>query len=121
MRVVLDTSALWVAHVWDDILAQPQEYVLPAIAFAERARQYAERGVAVEVLWARLQQAGIVVEAMGAVEASRYFAKLPRGRLEALGRDAFIAGHVGPDDVLWTSDVDDFIELGVPLSQVILV
>jgi hypothetical protein len=56
---------------------------------------------------------GIEVEPFGQDEARRFAARLDDARWARLARDAMVAGHLRPGDLLWTTDPHDFAELGV--------
>lgn len=119
MRVVLDTNALFDREAMLQLAATRKRIILPAVAFAERARQLQRAGRSLEELWQVLEVGKISLESFGADEALRR----PLHAIEdkawgRLARDAFIAGHVGPGDMLWTKDVEDFVAVGVPRDQI---
>lgn len=120
MRIVVDTGVFFRPDALRALAALPHEVVVPAVAFAERARQLAKRGVAAERLLALLDELGLRVEPFGPEEALRHAARMTDdARWRALARDAMIAGHLRAGDVLWTTDPKDFLELGVPKEQVV--
>lgn len=115
MRIVLDTGVLWRPAAIRDLATSPHEIVLPAVAFAERLRQLAGQGRPPGPFEALIARMGITVEPFGKTEARRFVPRLTDDdRWRRLARDAMIAGHVGPDDVLWTTNPKDFHALGVP-------
>lgn len=119
-RIVIDNDVLWKPEALARLRAISGSKVLPALAFGERARQYALQGRSLETLRALLSDAGVFIEPMGPVEAARCTINVRNGAdWHHLNRDAFIAGHVGPGDVLWTGDVADFVKVGVPRSRIV--
>ncbi len=119
MRIILDTNVLFHRRACQLLANKPDDLVLPAVAFAERVRQVQRRGGTVEELWRTLAKAGIEVESFGVEEALlRPWKHLDDRSWLRLARDAMIAGHVGPGDMLWTSDVDDFVAVGVARGQI---
>ncbi len=94
--------------------------VVPVVVYAERRRQLAKAKAALDDFDRLLDEIGVTLEALGPDEAIRFTSELVDDRKwTRLARDAFIAGHVGPDDRLFTTNPRDFIELGVPETQVI--
>jgi len=121
-RIVVDTNVLWDAGALLRLQESGRPLVLPAVAFAERARQFKARGWSLQSLWKILEKVGLVVEPLGPVEAVRFAMDLQDNQHWArLSRDAFIAGHVGPGDTLWTRDVEDFVAVGVPRGQIVAI
>jgi predicted nucleic acid-binding protein len=119
MRIVLDTGILWDKPALERLRQESGPIVLPAVAFTERARQFVRQGRSVEELWRQLEEGGFEVEPFAAENGLRYAARLDDARWGRLARDALIAGHVGPDDVLWTQNPKDFLALGLPSDQVV--
>lgn len=120
VRIVLDTGVFFRPAALRALATVPNEVVVPAVAFAERARQLTKRGVALARFEGLLEEMGFRVEPFGPEEALRFAAGLvDDARWRSLARDAMIAGHLRPSDVLWTTDPKDFLELGVPPAQVV--
>jgi predicted nucleic acid-binding protein len=119
MRIVLDTSVLWDKPALERLRKEPGDIVLPAVAFTERARQFVRQGRPVAELWRQLAEGGFEVEAFGAEHGLRHAARLDDAAWARLARDALIAGHVGPGDVLWTKNPKDFLAVGLPREQVV--
>ncbi|MHB8584884.1 MAG: hypothetical protein ACYDDF_03490 [Thermoplasmatota archaeon] len=122
MRVVLDTGVLYRPAALRRLAAEAWPVVLPATAFLERARQRSrDRTGDMETLESFLTAMGMRIEPFGPEEARRSH-RLVRARTDAewrrMARDAQIAGHVGADDILWTTNPRDFLALGVPAAQV---
>lgn len=118
-RVVLDTNALFDRAALASLRDHLGDIVLPAVAFAERARQLRRQGRDVDELWGILERGRIRVESFGPDEAlSRPLHAIPDAAWGRLARDAFIAGHVGDADVLWTRDVEDFVAVGLPRARI---
>lgn len=121
-RIVLDTGVLWRPAALDALRPDRRAGILPAIAYTERARQFWARGWPVEDLDLLLAENAIDVEPFEKRHGLRYAARIgDEDRWHRWSRDAMIAGHVGPDDELWTTNPRDFIDLGVPPEQVVAV
>lgn len=120
MSIILDTGVLWRPQALDRLQGQRAPLVLPSVALAERARQYRKKGWPVDRLLQDLDDNGISIETLGPLEALRRAPSvLDDVRWQRHCRDALIAGHIGPDDMLWTTNPRDFLELGVPPDQVV--
>ena len=120
MRIILDTGVFF----YPEALAMMRWYaapiIVPSVVFAERARQLARIGVHEEALREKLDTFGATIEALGPAEATRFATRITDDKKWArLARDAFIAGHVRDDDRLFTTNVADFVEVGVPESQIL--
>lgn len=119
MRAILDTSALFRPAALADLARQAADMVLPAVAYAERLRQVSLRGQRKQEFDAFLVEMGVRIEPFGPDEAARFVPGLVDGPTwERLARDAMIAGHLGPGDLLWTTNPKDFLVLGVPKDQI---
>lgn len=122
VRIVVDTGVFFRPAALRRLAEVPYLVVVPAVAFAERVRQLAKKGVAAEDFHALLDRLGFHVEPFGAEEALRV---APHVKDDAewrrLARDALIAGHLRAGDLLWTTDPEDFLRLGVPKEQVLAV
>lgn len=120
LRIILDTGVLWRPRALEGALRLGARLVVPAVAFGERARQLQGQGVAVLQFLRSLARYGASVEPMGIAEASRYAPYIrDAASWHRLSRDAFIAGHVGRDDLLWTTNPRDFVAVGVPARQIV--
>ena len=120
VRIVVDTGVFFRPDALRALAQAPHPVVVPAVAFAERARQLRKKGVGPGDLLELLDRLDFQVEPFGPEEALRYAPGLADdGRWRALARDAMIAGHLRPSDVLWTTDPKDFLDLGVPSAQVL--
>jgi predicted nucleic acid-binding protein len=119
MRIVLDTGVLFEPRALRHAVASGLRVILPAVAFAERARLVRDAG-SVDVLVHWLHRARIDVEPFGASQAIR-LAKftLPEADWSRHARDALIASHLGPADQLWTGNVRDFVKVGIPPAAII--
>lgn len=118
-RIVIDTGVLWVPRALSILGQLADDIVLPAVAYAERARQYREVGRSLDRLDALLRRHRVIVEPMDAghaLAASEWTSD--RGLWQKHGRDALIAGHIGLHDVLWTTNPRDFIALGFPEDKI---
>jgi hypothetical protein len=122
MRIIIDTGVLWVPQALRALAALSFDRILPAVAFAQRSRQIAKAGRSPDELQEILDRCGIQVEALSGARAARFSIGLTDDNDWArLARNALIAGHLGPDDVLWTTDPEDFRELGVSPKQILIV
>jgi hypothetical protein len=120
VRIILDTGVFFRPEALRRLSGMPHLVVVPAVAFAERARQLAKRGVGPDAFLDVLDRLGFHVEPFGPEEALRFAPGLADdGRWRALARDAMIAGHLRPADLLWTTDPKDFLELGVPKDRLV--
>lgn len=120
MVVVVDTNILWDTAALARLRDCAQPAVLPAVALAERARQLLIQGRALDELWGTLHQAGIDVVPMMRDQAIRCGElRVPDNLWSRHARDAMIAGHVGPDDVLWTKNPKDFLAVGLPPERIL--
>jgi len=122
VRLVVDTGVLWRPLALKKLAESGLRVVVPAVVFAERARQVAKRGGTAAALREALGLLGFEVEALEPSMAARYAVTvLDDNDWRRLSRDALIAGHLQPDDRLWTTNPKDFAMIGVPLDQVIVV
>jgi predicted nucleic acid-binding protein len=121
-RIVLDTSALWSKDSLQRLqAAEEEDGILPAVAFTERARQIVDAGRSVQELWDVIARSRIMVESFRPEHGLRFAASLDDVTWRRHARDAMIAGHVGPDDVLWTKNPKDFLAVGLRADQVVAV
>ncbi|MEA3201026.1 MAG: hypothetical protein QOE90_2454 [Thermoplasmata archaeon] len=118
MRIVLDTGVFFRPAVLRELAAaEDADVVVPAVVLAERRRQLALAGRRPEELLEILEGNGFAIEPLGRDEAMRVpLADDARWRRHA--RDALIASHVGPVDVLWTTNPRDFLAFGLAPAQV---
>lgn len=122
MRIVVDTSILWKPGALSRLAHEAGDHVVPAVAYAERARQYAQTGRSIGQLDETLASFDLSVEAFTREFALRFVPRLTDDEdWKRLDRDAMIAGHVGPADVLWTANVKDFLAVGLREDQVVAV
>lgn len=114
LNLVLDTNALWngplvrgLARAREEGLQRfgELEVVLPAIAFAERARQLAQDDDSMRLFRQLLGDIGAKIEPFGVQEGERLASrKPPRTVWRAHARDLLIAAHVHRDRVAVTGD-----------------
>lgn len=98
----------------------PDPVVVPAVVFTERARQIRRDGRDVAELEAALEANEFVVEAHGPEEARRFAVTITDDDdWRRLARDAMIAGHVRDEDVLWTTNPDNFLDVGLEVEQIL--
>ncbi|HEX2021368.1 MAG TPA: hypothetical protein VHH36_01540 [Candidatus Thermoplasmatota archaeon] len=119
MRLVLDTSAFYYARALRRV-PRGDRVIVPAVAFAERARQLKRDGRASPAAFhGSLADRGWKVEAFREEHALRaaHLAPVDDARWQDLARDVLVAAHVRPDDVLLTANVGDFLALGLPAAR----
>lgn len=120
MRVILDTGVFYHPEALDMLRWYAAPVVVPVVVYAERRRQLAKANADLGEFDQLLDEMGVTLEAMGPTEATRFTSTLVDDRVwTRLARDSFIAGHVGPEDRLFTTNPRDFLELGLPETQVI--
>lgn len=120
MRIVVDTNVLWNLEAVARLAEQPADLVVPAVVYAERLRQFAKQRVPRQRLDDHLARNRCHVEPFGTDEAARFVPRLTDDKAwRRLDRDAMIAGHVGPADVVWTSNPKDFLAVGLREDQVV--
>lgn len=121
MRIVLDTNVLFDRAALLALADDPRPKVLPAVAFAERARQRRrDHGEPPERLRRWLESMDIAIEPLGPDEADRVAAEVvsdPTWSRHA--RDALIAGHVRELDELWTHNAKDFRAVGLDERRIV--
>jgi predicted nucleic acid-binding protein len=119
MAIVIDTNVLWHPEVLD--LLEDEDVVVPSLVVLERCRQLRARGRDPVELLRNLDRLGWRVEPHDAEHALRsaLLAPLDDKAWLKLARDAIIAGHVGPADVLWTFNAKDFRALGMAKERVV--
>lgn len=122
LRVILDTSVLWKPEALSRLPSVPRRIVVPAVVYAERLRQFAKRDLPKARLDDHLRSIKGFVEPFGEREAARFVPRLTEDAdWKRLDRDAMIAGHVGPADVVWTANPKDFLAVGLREDQVVAV
>jgi predicted nucleic acid-binding protein len=120
MRIILDTGALFQSVALRTLKDDSADVIVPAVAYAERLRHFAVNGASQTDLDSYLARMEFRVEPFGPEEAARFVPGLVDGPTwERLARDAMIAGHVRPGDLLWTTNPKDFLALGVPKDQIV--
>ncbi len=122
MRIVVDTNILWNPRALGRLARQAGDHVVPAVAYAERARHYARSGRSLRHLDETLARFNLSVEPFTREFALRFVPRITDDTAwKRLNRDAMIAGHVGPADILWTRDRKDFLAVGLREDQVVAV
>lgn len=122
LRIVLDTGVFFSRDIWERLSTRVDEIVLPAVAYAERARQIHQGGGNLRSFEILLSAFQIEVESFSRAHALRRAIHIEDQQWwKANARDAFIAGHVGPGDELWTTNPKDFITLGLDPDSIITV
>lgn len=122
LRIVLDTCAFFNRGIWDRLAERDEDIILPAVAYAERARRLNVGGGNLRSFEILLDAFQIEVEPFSRGEASRYAIHVEdRTWWRGNARDAFIAGHVRPGDELWTANAKDFEILGLPTGSIVAI
>ncbi len=119
MRIILDTSVLWNPTAVNLLAETGDDVIIPTVVFAERARQFRKKGYSVRDLRIWLSANQFEIESMDSTMAVKYSSEITDDTAwNKLSRDSLIAGHISEDDQLWTSNLDDFIEIGVPPANI---
>lgn len=124
VRIVLDTGVFYRPDALESLARLPHDVIVPAVVFTERARQLAKRGIDPDAFADRLAANEFSIEAYGRKQAQRFAPAIhDDGAWRRLARDAMIAGHVRREqgDVLWTTDEEDFRELGLGEEHLMVV
>jgi predicted nucleic acid-binding protein len=120
VRLVLDTGVFYRLDALEQLKEVGAPIILPATVYMERGRQLLARGVPLESWDRTIREYGFIVEPFSSKEAARQAVHIhDERRWRRLYRDAMIAGHVGPHDVLWTTNPRDFLEVGLEAGQVV--
>lgn len=119
MRIVLDTNIRWDLGALAQAGRTGAVLVLPVIAFIERARQVVAAGRDLGELLHPLDLVEVRVEDFTPAQGLQFATTLDQPTWDRHARDAFIAGHLGPDDVLWTKNPKDFVRVGVHEEQIV--
>ena len=121
MRIVLDTNVLFNRGAMLALADDPRPKILPAVAFAERARQrQRDFGEPPGELRHWLASVEIEIEPFGPEEAARVAAGVSDDRAwGGHARDAMIAGHVRKLDELWTFNAKDFRAVGLDERHIV--
>ncbi len=115
MRIVLDTGVFYHPDALRQAARADAELVVPAVVFMERSRQLQRGGRDVRAFATLLVEGGYLIEPFRPSHALRYAVGMSDDRLWRIHfRDAMIAGHVAPEDELWTTNPKDFRAIGVP-------
>lgn len=114
MKLVLDTAALWhtpLLHALSDACQLGMmehgdvEAILPAVAYAERLRQLAERGQDLRIWRARLEMMGIRVEPFSESQAEALaHTTVDVTMWKRHARDFLVAAHAAEDRIAVTPD-----------------
>lgn len=124
VRIVLDTGVFYRPDALESLASLPHDVAVPAVAFTERARQLAKRGIGPDEFADRLAANEFSIEPYGREQAQRLAPAIhDGGAWRRLARDAMIAGHVrlSQGDVLWTTNPEDFLEVGLDEKHVMSV
>jgi predicted nucleic acid-binding protein len=114
LTVVLDTGVFFVPEALERLAELPHDVIVPAVVFTERARQLSRQGVGVDGWLDAVEVNAFEIEAYGVDQARRWAPEIHDDEeWRRLARDAMIAGHLGEDRVLWTTNLADFQEIGL--------
>lgn len=116
MRAVIDTGVFFRPDVLHSLI--DEIVVIPTVAVAERRRQLARDGRDVERFVQLLDGGDFVLEPFDYEYAMTMPIITDDARWRRHARDAMIAAHVRPGDVLWTTNPKDFLTLGLRPEQV---
>ncbi len=116
MRIILDTGIFYRPDAWHELAGRT--VVVPAVVYAERVRQLRRDSRTVEELDFILHQMDASVEPLTQLLAATLKGMDDR-TWRRLSRDAMVACHVRDDDILWTTNPADFLELGLTPEQVV--
>lgn len=120
MRIILNTGVFFHPEALAMLKWYAAPVVVPAVVYAERCRQIKRGGGDVDRFARLLESFGATIEPLDAEAASRYTLEMTDDeRWARLARDALIAGHVRPGDRLFTTNMRDFVEVGVPVKQIV--
>ena len=117
MRVILDTGVFYRPESLKALTGQTP--IVPAVVYLERLRQLRRDGRSEDEFNDVLAGLRMVVEPFGREQAARV-PKLSDADWRRLARDAMIAGHLKEGDMLWTTNPKDFLALGIPARQIIV-
>jgi predicted nucleic acid-binding protein len=119
VRYVIDTGVFYRRDVLLQLSETDVEIVVPVTVYMERVRQLRAKDLDPGTFVTALVANAFRVESFEPIHAERYATQItdPQ-RWKRLYRDAMIAGHVGPDDVLWTTNPKDFLAVGLEADQV---
>lgn len=116
MRIVLDTGVFFRPAALSALL--DKVVVIPTVVVAERRRQLARDGQDIDRFLHLLESGNFELEPFDAAHALAMPTITDDARWRRHARDAMIAAHVGPDDVLWTTNPKDFLALGLKPAQI---
>jgi hypothetical protein len=121
MRIVLDTTVFFQRRAIDALPDDVRPKIVPAVAFAERARQLArDRSFDAGHVRQLFEDEGWEIEPFGPDEAARVAARTTDDRVwDRHARDALIAGHVREMDELWTYNAKDFLAVGLDARHIV--
>lgn len=120
VRLVIDTGVFFRREALERLKEVDVPIIVPATVYMERGRQLLARGVTQQAWDRTIRTRGFVVEPFSRQEAARFAMQIDDDhRWGRLYRDAMIAGHVGPEDVLWTMNPEDFLAVGLEADQVV--
>lgn len=122
LRIVLDTGVFYYPEALTRLAELPHDIIVPVVALAERLRQVERDGLDGGAFRRALRRAQVDVEPMREDHATRFAPTLTEDvDWRRLSHDAFIAGHVGDDDELWTTNPEDFVRIGLRAAQIVAV
>jgi hypothetical protein len=119
LRIVIDIGVFFRREIWLELAEFDDDIVLPAVAFTERARQLSRQGINPRDFQIMLHMFDIEIEPFRAQEGLLRAVTADDDWWKLNARDALIGGHVGPSDMLWTTNPKDFIKLGINPNQIV--
>lgn len=122
MRVILDTGVFYRPEAITRLAKIPDDVVVPTVVLAERIRQVERDGFNSTAFRRLLYRCQFQVEPLYEEAALRHTRHVHDDEAwNRLARDALIAGHALEDDMIWTTNPSDFLEIGVPEHQIVKV
>lgn len=116
---MLDTGVFFRPEALLAVAGLARPVVVPAVVYMERMRQLSRDRRDLAEFHDVLEAMQFDVEPFGKPEAARYAPAIhDDASWRRLARDAMIAGHVGEDDVLWTTNKKDFLAVGVLAERI---
>jgi len=123
MTMWLDTNVFWNKQFLLEIKTFSDEVAISSIVFYERLRQLLKHSITAADFRQYLENNKIYIRDFTSAEGN----SIPQPIItddklwKSLARDAMIASHIGPNDIIVTSNSKDFIALEIPFKQILQV
>lgn len=119
VRYIIDTGVFYNPYALEQIAATRLDIIVPVTVYMERVRQLRRNRLDPRRFIRYLKANEFDVEDFSRHHAERFAVRIHDDKIwRRLYRDAMIAGHVGKDDVLWTTNPKDFRAVGLEADQV---